>query len=120
MDSLLTFVAFSAMDARSVFIKIDRSTQKLTAGRSKKGLTRARIHYFDIRHSLFQSFFLDLTGRYSGQWRRLYIDSLGEPLPGKSKIISSEHHPIPAFYRSKNKYRVLGAIFVLTPRRNAA
>jgi hypothetical protein len=38
---------------RSVFFKIDRSTQKLTTGRSTKGLTRARIHYFDIRHSLF-------------------------------------------------------------------
>jgi hypothetical protein len=36
-----------------------------------------RIHYFDIRHSLFdiryslfQSFFFDLTGRFSGQRRR--------------------------------------------------
>ena len=41
----------------SVFFKIDRSTHKLTTG---------RIHYFDIRHSLFdiryslyQSFFFD-------------------------------------------------------------
>ncbi|CAB1077659.1 hypothetical protein D1AOALGA4SA_5445 [Olavius algarvensis Delta 1 endosymbiont] len=29
---------------RSIFFKIDRSTQKLTTG---------RIHYFDIRYSLF-------------------------------------------------------------------
>jgi len=34
-----------------------------------------RIPYFDIRYSLFQSFFLDLTGRCSGQQRRLYETS---------------------------------------------
>jgi hypothetical protein len=31
-----------------------------------------RIPYFDIRYSLFQSFFFDLTGRCSDQRRRLY------------------------------------------------
>jgi hypothetical protein len=38
----------------SVFFKIDR------------------IHYFNIRYSLFQSFFSDQTGRFSGQRRRSY------------------------------------------------
>jgi hypothetical protein len=31
-----------------------------------------RIHYFDIRYSLFQSFF-DLTGRFYGQRSRFYL-----------------------------------------------
>ena len=31
-----------------------------------------RIHHFDIRHSLFQSFFFDQTGRFFGQRRRSY------------------------------------------------
>jgi len=39
-----------------------------------------RIHYFDIRYSLFQSFFLDLTGRFFGQRRRLYETPKVSPL----------------------------------------
>jgi hypothetical protein len=41
---------------RSVFYKMDRSTQKLTTG---------GIHYsmFDVGRSVFISFFFDLTGR---------------------------------------------------------
>jgi hypothetical protein len=41
---------------RSVFYKMDRSTQKLTTG---------GIHYstFDVGRSMFISFFFDLTGR---------------------------------------------------------
>jgi hypothetical protein len=42
-----------------------------------------RIHYFDLRHSLFdiryslfQSFFFDLTGRFLGQRRRLTLLAL--------------------------------------------
>jgi hypothetical protein len=45
-----------APTGRSVFYKIDRSTQKLTTG---------GIHYstFDVGRSMFISFFFDLTGR---------------------------------------------------------
>jgi hypothetical protein len=41
-----------AESLRSVFFKIDRSTQKLTAG---------RIHYFDIRHSSFDIRFFKVS-----------------------------------------------------------
>jgi hypothetical protein len=50
---------------REIFFKTDRSTQKLTTGRT---------HYsmLDVRCSTFISFFLDLTGRFFGQRRRSY------------------------------------------------
>jgi hypothetical protein len=46
---------------RSVFFKIDRSTQKLTTGRIP--YFDSRYSLFDIRYSLFQSFFSDQAAR---------------------------------------------------------
>jgi len=46
-----------------LFIKIDRSTQKLTTGRIHSFDIRHSL--FDIRYSLFKSFFYDQNSRFA-------------------------------------------------------
>jgi hypothetical protein len=62
-DGIASGFAFGyAPTGRSVFYKMDRSTQKLTTG---------GIHYstFDVGRSMFISFLFDLTGRFfAGGW----------------------------------------------------
>ena len=50
-----------------IFFKIDRSTQKLTTG---------RIHYFDIRHSIFDI-----------RFQALRAGSRGGPKPGPLDLV---------------------------------
>jgi hypothetical protein len=52
---------------------------------------------FDIRYSLFQSFFFDLTGRFSGQRRRLYQRSsvfIDNPFMGAHYLAISVLNPV--------------------------
>jgi hypothetical protein len=54
----------------SVFYKIDRSTKS-----SRQAEYIIRCSMLDVRCSMFISFFFDLTGRCSDQWRRSYETS---------------------------------------------